>query len=68
MVAVAVVFAGCAPSDPAPTGTAPDGTMAMPKGKGAGAPAFAVETFAGETFSLTDHRGTPIVINFWESW
>jgi hypothetical protein len=32
------------------------------------APAFAFETFEGETFRLSEHRGTPIVLNFWESW
>jgi AhpC/TSA family len=29
---------------------------------------FQVETFEGETFALSDHRGTPVVLNFWESW
>jgi hypothetical protein len=33
-----------------------------------GAPSFTVETFDGETFALHEHRGTPVVINFWESW
>ena len=32
------------------------------------APDFAFETFEGETFRLSEHRGTPIVLNFWESW
>ena len=26
------------------------------------------ETFEGETFSLAEQRGTPVVLNFWESW
>lgn len=29
---------------------------------------FTVETFDGEQFRLADHRGTPVVLNFWESW
>jgi cytochrome oxidase Cu insertion factor (SCO1/SenC/PrrC family) len=29
---------------------------------------FEVETFDGGTFALGEHRGTPVVINFWESW
>lgn len=29
---------------------------------------FAVETFDGETFTMSDHRGSPVVLNFWESW
>ncbi|HZA41618.1 MAG TPA: redoxin domain-containing protein [Actinomycetota bacterium] len=32
------------------------------------APDFSVETFDGDTFKLSDHRGTPVVLNFWESW
>lgn len=32
------------------------------------APLFRVETFDGSRFVLADHRGTPVVINFWESW
>ena len=29
---------------------------------------FSVTTFDGETFTLSEHRGTPVVLNFWESW
>jgi hypothetical protein len=29
---------------------------------------FTVTTFEGETFRLADQRGTPVVLNFWESW
>jgi len=32
------------------------------------APDFSVRTFDGDTFRLSDHRGTPVVLNFWESW
>ena len=32
------------------------------------APAFTVETFTGVAFSLAEQRGTPVVLNFWESW
>ena len=32
------------------------------------APDFSVETFDGDTFKLSEHRGTPVVLNFWESW
>jgi cytochrome oxidase Cu insertion factor (SCO1/SenC/PrrC family) len=32
------------------------------------APEFSVQTFDGDTFRLSDHRGTPVVLNFWESW
>lgn len=32
------------------------------------APDFTLQTFDGETITLSDWRGTPIVINFWASW
>jgi cytochrome oxidase Cu insertion factor (SCO1/SenC/PrrC family) len=32
------------------------------------APDFSFETFKGDTFSLAEQRGTPVVLNFWESW
>jgi len=32
------------------------------------APDFSFETFEGKTFSLAEQRGTPVVLNFWESW
>lgn len=32
------------------------------------APDFTVTTFEGEAFSLGEQRGTPVVLNFWESW
>jgi cytochrome oxidase Cu insertion factor (SCO1/SenC/PrrC family) len=33
-----------------------------------GSPDFTVETFEGESFRLARQRGTPVVLNFWESW
>jgi cytochrome c biogenesis protein CcmG/thiol:disulfide interchange protein DsbE len=32
------------------------------------APGFVVQTFQGDTISLADLRGRPMVINFWASW
>ncbi len=32
------------------------------------APDFEVETFVGDTFALREQKGTPVVLNFWESW
>ena len=29
---------------------------------------FSIGLFDGSTFSLKDHRGKPVVINFWASW
>ncbi|MBA2425699.1 MAG: redoxin domain-containing protein [Actinobacteria bacterium] len=31
-------------------------------------PDFTLATFDGSGFRLADHRGTPVVLNFWESW
>lgn len=32
------------------------------------APDFSMETFSGETFTLSEHRGEVVVMNFWGSW
>jgi cytochrome oxidase Cu insertion factor (SCO1/SenC/PrrC family) len=32
------------------------------------APDFRVTTFEGSTFQLKEQAGTPVVLNFWESW
>ena len=32
------------------------------------APEFEVETFEGGTFAVREELGTPVVLNFWESW
>ncbi|HWV36522.1 MAG TPA: TlpA disulfide reductase family protein, partial [Thermomicrobiales bacterium] len=32
------------------------------------APDFAMETFEGDTFRLSDHRGEVVIVNFWGSW
>ena len=32
------------------------------------APEFAVTTFTGDRFALAEQKGTPVVLNFWESW
>jgi cytochrome oxidase Cu insertion factor (SCO1/SenC/PrrC family) len=32
------------------------------------APDFTVTTFEGERFRLSELRGTPVVLTFWESW
>jgi cytochrome oxidase Cu insertion factor (SCO1/SenC/PrrC family) len=32
------------------------------------APDFTVTTFDGTRFSLSEQRGSPVVLNFWESW
>jgi cytochrome oxidase Cu insertion factor (SCO1/SenC/PrrC family) len=63
-VAVALLVAGCG----APAGVGTEGRRPLPGSNLRAAPDFTVETFDGETFTLSEHRGTPVVINFWESW
>jgi cytochrome oxidase Cu insertion factor (SCO1/SenC/PrrC family) len=72
LVAAAVVFAACGGAEPRQgAGPRPGATRA---GESPGdeatdlAPDFKLETFDGATFRLSDHRGTPVVLNFWESW
>ncbi|MDW8292648.1 MAG: TlpA disulfide reductase family protein [Anaerolineae bacterium] len=36
--------------------------------EGAPAPQFSLRTFDGQTISLADLRGKPVLINFWASW
>jgi peroxiredoxin len=45
----------------------PDAGSEDGKGKDTGHD-FTVETFDGQTFTMSDHRGKPVVLNFWESW
>jgi len=74
-VAVILALSACAgevSSDSPDRGT--DSTPAEGAGDGTGdrsaseAPDFSFETFEGQTFSLAEQRGTPVVLNFWESW
>ncbi|MBA3629118.1 MAG: hypothetical protein H0W55_05485 [Actinobacteria bacterium] len=75
--ALAMLLSSCAAETSAPTGprtqdhaesTSPN--RAGPSSKGRARPAhdFSVQTFDGGSFSLARNRGTPVVLNFWESW
>ena len=80
LVAV-IALASCGPSEPAAERSpdVQDGSVEGP-GPAAGktergssapkdpAPDFSFTTFEGDTFALGERRGTPIVLNFWESW
>jgi hypothetical protein len=67
-------------ADTAPDETTPgregDSTSKPPRSSAPGsgqpvedpAPEFEVQTFDGQSFSLAEQRGTPVVLNFWESW
>ena len=67
-----LVLASCATTGSGPTGTQPetsDRSSSRAEGDREGeGPDFVVETFEGDTLSLAEQRGTPVVLNFWESW
>ena len=79
LIGLAALMAACASEpttstgsserrSPAPT-NAPPRTTPQPRDEIVWAgPEFTVETFDGERFALGEQRGTPVVINFWESW
>jgi len=71
VAALAVVAAACggaATTEPttAPGLNAPIATTQPPSGDPA--PTRQFQTFAGETVSLADYTGKPVVLNFWASW
>lgn len=77
ILTLATILSACSPSDvrgpdgrealgeKGPSRTDRPATGARPPGA---APEFSVKTFDGDRFTLAEHRGTPVVINFWESW
>jgi cytochrome oxidase Cu insertion factor (SCO1/SenC/PrrC family) len=52
---------GTSPRAEVPSGAAARGASEL-------APDFTVQTFTGESFSLSDQRGRLVVLNFFESW
>jgi cytochrome oxidase Cu insertion factor (SCO1/SenC/PrrC family) len=50
-----------------PPATSPDEASGTDRAADA-APDVTVTTFQGDRFSLADHRGMPVVINFFDSW
>jgi thiol-disulfide isomerase/thioredoxin len=61
---VAAACSGAGDSTEAPDG----GVAASAQAQGDSIPADTFETFAGETASLADYAGRPVVVNFWASW
>lgn len=48
-------------------GSTSEGKLSLPR-QGFQAPEFSLETPEGETISLSDLRGRPVLINLWTSW
>ena len=78
IVAVVLVLggqAGAETAEVAGSGTLgpidlPDNPQGLPVAVelGALAPNFALQTPEGETFSLSDFRGQPVLVNYWATW
>lgn len=81
LIAAGILAASCAtPSEPdtatparprteTPSGDDAAGEPQRARGpRGESAPDFTVTTFTGDRFALGEQRGTPVVLNFWESW
>lgn len=66
MLVAVFVLQGCASDEPdgSSTGGAPSG----PVREGMVAPAFTLTSLDGETVSLSDYAGRPVLVNFWASW
>jgi len=83
LLGATLVTASCGSEGSAPSVGAPDpvvdesddGAPVEPQGAGSERGAaysdrynFTATTFDGEAFELATYKGTPVVINFWESW
>jgi thiol-disulfide isomerase/thioredoxin len=68
-LAAALLLAACG-SDPTAEveDGAADADAGAPAAAGPSVPDLEVDDFAGEPVSLADHRGSPLVVNFWASW
>jgi cytochrome c biogenesis protein CcmG/thiol:disulfide interchange protein DsbE len=51
----------------AAAGNTTGGTLPLPR-QGFSAPDFSLQTPGGETYTLADLRGKPVLINLWTSW
>jgi len=65
-----VLLSACSPESrvDTPSERSGDSPQSQQEGSADAAPDFSFETFEGEGFSLAEQRGTPVVLNFWESW
>jgi thiol-disulfide isomerase/thioredoxin len=66
--ALALVAAACSGAGDSAKAPGGDDVSAAAHPQGDPIPADTFETFAGETASLADYAGRPVVVNFWASW
>jgi hypothetical protein len=68
VLAGAMSLVGCGRASEGPGDSLDQSRSPQPGSRAAPAPDFSIETFDGDRFRLSEQRGTPVVINFWESW
>lgn len=66
--ALALVAAACSGGGGSADTLGGDDVPAVSPAEGDPIPTQTFETFAGETMSLADYSGRPVVVNFWASW
>ena len=64
VILAALVISGCGGSDI----TTGNGTPSIAPVVGARAPNFTASTLDGETITLDELRGQPVILNFWATW
>jgi len=50
-----------------PPGSTTQGQIQAPQ-EGFAAPDFTLETYEGQSYTLSEFRGRPVLVNFWASW
>jgi len=66
--ALSLAACGNAPEPTAAKAPAPVVADAVSTGSSKDMPALSIETFQGQTFTLSEHRGKWVVVNFWATW
>lgn len=69
VTALGALLVTCAPIAPQRSeGVRISGTGGDGRSSDRAAPDFSVTSFEGKNFRLSDHRGSVVVLNFFESW
>ncbi len=71
LVFVFAFFLAACGKAPEPTSAEPQApavVAAVPADSSKDMPALTIETFQGQTFTLAEHRGKWVVVNFWATW